>query len=230
MTETRKWSLLAAVLALALVAAGWFLLVAPKRSDARALRARTVSAQEDNAQLLAQLNQLKALAPELPKREADLAAIRRQIPNNPALPTLIRELTAAAKKSDVDLTSLSPAAPVLLTVAGATTPTTQATATDQLMQVPMTMLLTGSYSQMDDFLGRVEKLRRVMLVTAFTLNANTKTAESTMVDLSLTTRVYMVNPAPAQATGPVVGGGTTTTTGATSGSGTTAPATGQSAN
>ena len=34
MTETRKWSAGAVVLIVAIVAAGWFLLVSPKRSDA----------------------------------------------------------------------------------------------------------------------------------------------------------------------------------------------------
>ena len=32
MSVTRKWSLMAAVLVVAIVAAGWFLLVSPKRS------------------------------------------------------------------------------------------------------------------------------------------------------------------------------------------------------
>jgi hypothetical protein len=58
MTVTRKWSLMAAVLVLAIVAGGWFLLVSPKRSDAAALRADIVTQDEANERLVQQLEVL----------------------------------------------------------------------------------------------------------------------------------------------------------------------------
>ena len=67
MSVTRKWSLLAAVLVLAIVAAGWFLLISPKRGEAAALRADTVTQEEANQRLLQQLEVLKAQQADLPK-------------------------------------------------------------------------------------------------------------------------------------------------------------------
>jgi Tfp pilus assembly protein PilO len=224
MTQTNKWSLMAAVLAMAILAAGWFLLVSPTRGEAASLRTDTAKEEQANAQLLLTLNELKSLAPELPKREAELAAIRRQIPDNPALPALIRQLTATAKKSQADLVTLTPGTPVALVVEAATptAPGAAPTTADQLMQVPLALKVTGSFSELQDFVDRLEGLRRVFLTTAFTLAPQ---GEGGAMDLSVTGRVYMVAAAPAT-TAPVAGGttGTTTSSGATSGTSPAAPA------
>src|SRR5688572_17122005 len=97
MSVTRKWSLLAAVLVVAIVAAGWFLLVAPKRSKAADLKDQVASQEQTNASLVSKLEELKQQQAELPQVRADLAVMRKQIPDNPALPTLIRSLTASGR-------------------------------------------------------------------------------------------------------------------------------------
>ncbi len=51
MTDTRKWSALAVVLVAAIFAAGWFLLVSPKRGEASELRSRRCTQEEANARL-----------------------------------------------------------------------------------------------------------------------------------------------------------------------------------
>jgi Tfp pilus assembly protein PilO len=227
MSQVRRWSLLAVVVAMAILAAGWFLLVAPKRSEASDLRDQTSSAEQNNAQLTMKLKQLKALAPELPKREAEFAAIRRQIPDNPALPDLIRQLTVAADKSGSTVVSLAPATPVPLVQTGQPTSSGAGSSTEQLLQVPLSIEMRGSYSELEDFVGRLEKLRRVVLVSAFDLEqAEGDTSLTDQLKLTLTSRVYMVNPAPVTAPAPVAAGaGTTSSTpGDASGSGTATPA------
>src|SRR5512133_661484 len=97
MTVMRKWSLLTAVRVLAVLAAGWFLLVSPRRGDAAALRAQTVSKQKQNAGLQSQIAALKEQAKDLPKLQAQLAVIRTQLPADPQLPKLVRDLSALAK-------------------------------------------------------------------------------------------------------------------------------------
>ncbi len=54
---------------------------------------------------------LKAQAKDLPKQQARLAAVAAKIPDNPALPALIRALTKAADEANVELVSLAPAPP-----------------------------------------------------------------------------------------------------------------------
>ena len=89
---TRRWSLLTAVLIVGILAASWFLLVSPKRSEAAELRVQATEQQASNDALVQQLTVLKAQSLDLPKQKAELAVLGKQIPNNPALPTLIRDL------------------------------------------------------------------------------------------------------------------------------------------
>src|SRR5215218_385373 len=111
MSVTRKWSLLAVVLILAVLAAGWFLLVAPKRTEAAELQDQAASQNAANARLLTELDMLKQQQTELPQKQAELAVMRKQIPDNPALPTLIRDLTQAGRKVGVSIDNMSPAVP-----------------------------------------------------------------------------------------------------------------------
>jgi len=189
MSVTRKWSLLAAVLVIAILAAGWFLLVSPKRSEAAGLREQAVSQEDANARLLQQLEVLKAQQAELPKKRAELAVMRAQIPDNPALPTLIRDLTAAGRKVGASIDSMAPAVPVPAVAATPVAPvTTTETTTEStgeesttpaapaappapsLYQVPLTLNVTGSYFELEQFVNKLEGLKRSFLVTGFTLS------------------------------------------------------------
>ena len=119
MSLTRKWSLLAAVLVVAIFAAGWVLLISPKRSDAADLRSQANAQEAQNARLVQKLEMLKAQQAELPKQRATLATLRTQIPDNPALPSLIRDLTAAARKVGASIDELTPEPPVAVVATGA---------------------------------------------------------------------------------------------------------------
>jgi Tfp pilus assembly protein PilO len=202
MTATRKWSALAVLLVAAIFAASWFGLIAPKRSDAAKLEADRVTQDATNAGLVQQLELLKAQAQDLPKQEAFLAQIRKQLPDNPALPALIRSLTQGAAKSGVDLISLSPALPIAVagpivaqTVAPPTTaPADQtseeavpvpAPAAPTLFQVPITVKVTGTYFEMEQFLNKVEGLKRSFLVTGFTLKSAPASMGSDVEKLNL---------------------------------------------
>jgi type IV pilus assembly protein PilO len=233
MNDTRKWSLVAVVAVLGILAAGWFLLVAPKRTEAADLKTKAAAQEESNSGLEAQLSQLKAQQADLPKQQARLAVIRRHLPDNPALPQLIRSLTTAARQAGVTLDSLSPAtpAPVVVTVplaapAPASTTSTDSSSTDSsgtapapvaaappapsLYQIPLTLNVTGSYFEMEQFVGKLEGLKRSLLVTGFTITPG-NTAGATTGDLSvaLQGRVFIAPPAAAAATTTPVAAATT---------------------
>lgn len=171
MSVTRKWSLLAAVLVLAVLAAGWFLLIAPKRTEAAGLREQTASQVDANARLLQQLAVLKAQQAELPQQRAKLAVMRTQIPDNPALPRLIRDLTTAGRKVGVTIDTMAPAVPVpAVAPVGAPAAAPAAPAAAALYQVPLTLNVTGSYFELEQFVNKLEGLKRSFLVTGFTLS------------------------------------------------------------
>src|SRR5438067_6686293 len=114
MTRARQWSVLTAVACLAVMAAGWFVLVKPQRSHAASLRKDAADVLQINQTLQAQIAHLRAQAKDLPAQQRKLADIATKVPDSPALPTLIRQLSAAADGSGVNLVSLSPGLPALV--------------------------------------------------------------------------------------------------------------------
>jgi type IV pilus assembly protein PilO len=258
MSVTRKWSALAAVLVLAILAAGWFLLVSPKRSEAADLQSQAATQEAANAKLVSELEQLKAQQAELPAQRAELATMRKQIPDNPALPTLIRSLTEAGRKVGVSIDTMSPAVPVAVVdpaaAVAAPVPTTESSsatsessstgsessessestessasadstaasttstaaappAAPTLFQVPLTLEVSGSYFELEQFVNKLEGLKRSFLVTGFTLAPSTEGTSGTTgsttaasgpapgdLTLSLQGRVFLSPPVSATAT------------------------------
>jgi type IV pilus assembly protein PilO len=237
MTLTRKWSLMAAVLVAAIFAASWFLLIAPKRSEAAQLRTETVSQEDANERLVQQLAVLKAQQADLPEQRATLEVLKTQVPDDPALPTLIRNLTSAGRKVGADITSLAPSPPTLLTGPAAaavptttttdtstatTSDTTTGTTTDpaaavptpsaQLYQVPLSLTVQGSYFELEQFIERLEKLKRSFLTSGFTITVpeGEDIAPGTL-EIALQGRVFLsppVSAAPAVPTTPTTAGAT----------------------
>ena len=119
MTKTRTWSAATAALCVLLIVAAYFLLIAPKRAEAADLRDQTLAQDQANQQSRLKIQQLKAQYAELPTKQAELAVIKQQLPDNPALPTLIRTLASMADASGVTLVSLAPAPPTAVVLAAA---------------------------------------------------------------------------------------------------------------
>lgn len=112
MTTTTTWSLGTVGLCVALAAGGWFGLIAPERAEAAESRELTVAAQGQNTQLEMQIEQLRAQYAGLPARQAELAAIRLALPEEPALTQLIRDVRARSADASTHLDSLTSGAPV----------------------------------------------------------------------------------------------------------------------
>ena len=230
MTDSRKWSAIAAVLVVAIFAAGWFLLISPKRSDAAALRTAAASKASANAQLEEQIKMLQEQQKGLPQQQAVLAGLRARIPSNPALPSLVRDLTDAGRKAGISIDSMSPSVPVALVsapvapVAGSTTGSTGAKANgaagapaQTLFQIPMTVNVTGSYFELEHFVSRLENVKRSFLVTGFTLSEGTgENAVDGDLTIVLNGRVFLTQETPATTTTPVAPPAATGDQGATS--------------
>jgi Tfp pilus assembly protein PilO len=181
-SKMKQWVALTVVGVLAVLAAGWFLLVSPKRTHAAELRDQAATQVSANAELETKLAMLKAQAKDLPKQQAKLAAVAGKIPDNPALPALVRALTTAATSAGVELVSLTPSAPAVVgaaapaaapvaPAAGArpAAPRAASAAAGQLAQIPVTLNVVGGYFQVEQFVAALENLPRSMRVTALTM-------------------------------------------------------------
>lgn len=173
MTKTRTWSAATAALCVLLIVAAYFLLIAPKRAEAADLRDQTVAQDQANQQSRLKIQQLKAQYAELPTKQAELAVIKQQLPDNPALPTLIRTLASMADASGVTLVSLAPAPPTAVVLAAApvvapaaapaagapvTAPVAAAPAapTTSLFGISTTMIIKGDYAASTLFVQKLQ--------------------------------------------------------------------------
>ncbi|HET8617295.1 MAG TPA: type 4a pilus biogenesis protein PilO [Actinomycetales bacterium] len=205
MTSTRTWTVGAAVLAVLLVIAGWFTLVSPQRSAAADLRDQVAAQQASNDQIALKTKQLQAQFASLPERQAQLAEIKQQMPDNPALPALIRDLSSYAKAAGVSLDSVAPGAPTAVAVAaGANQPVTapgqaptSATSTG-LLSIPTTITAVGSYSDLTLYLQKLQtSMRRAFLVNTVTLINGTDKPGT--LQMTLSGEVFVMNTADASA-------------------------------
>ena len=199
MDKLKQWVALTVLACLGIAAAGWFLLISPKKAEAADLQAQTASQESTNASLRTQFEVLKAQAKDLPKKQADLARVAAKIPDNPALPGMIRALTAAAASAGVELVSVTPGppaaaivvaavaapvpadpaappadpaaapAPAAAPVAGATAPTAAGT----LASIPVAINVVGGYSEVSQFMSNLESLPRALRVTNLTIAPGT---------------------------------------------------------
>jgi len=167
MEKMRQWMILTTLGVVGVMAAGWFLLVSPQRSHATELRGEASTVEQTTNGLRSQIAQLKQQQKGETAQQRELERIAAQIPDNPQLPTLIRELSAAAKDAGVSLESLAPGEPTLAT---ATTPgTTAAAATSPLASIQVTISVTGTYFNVESFMRSLEHLDRALKTTGLTL-------------------------------------------------------------
>jgi Tfp pilus assembly protein PilO len=174
MEKMRQWSVLSGLAVVGILAAGWFLLVSPQRAHAKDLATKATTQESSMASLQQQVQQLKEQQKAEPAQQRKLMQIAAQIPDNPQLPALIRELSAAAHEAGVSLQSLAPAQPTPVTASTPTTgggTTAGATAASPLAQIPLTIQVTGSYFNIESFFRSLEHLDRAMLVSGFTVNS-----------------------------------------------------------
>lgn len=163
MTKSRAWSLGATLLAALMLIASWFLLISPQRSEAASLRDQATQQQQLNDQIKLKTQELKAQFTSLPARQAQLAEIKQEMPENPALPSLVRDLSTYATDAGVVLVSVAPAAPQPLGP-GATT-TAAAAQTAPIQQIQTNVVVTGSYAQLTLYLQKLQStMRRAILV------------------------------------------------------------------
>jgi Tfp pilus assembly protein PilO len=232
MDKLKQYVALTVVGCLAVMAAGWFLLVSPKRTEAAELRETAATQVSANKALATQIEVLKAQAKSLPREQAKLAAVAAKIPDSRAMPALIRSLTVAAEDAGVELVSLAPGASALVAPPAAAAPVAKAGADDeggatkpkapraaapsgagQLATIPVTLNVVGGYFQVQQFLSNLEELKRAMRFTTVTLvpGANpVKPAPTTPIEdgrslnATLTGQIFMTANAAAPVAAPVV--------------------------
>lgn len=239
MTKTRTWSAATAGLCVLLILAAYFLLIAPQRAEAADLRDQTVAQDTANAQTRLKIQQLKAQYAQLPAKQAELAVIKQQLPDNPALPTLVRTLSSMADSAGVTLVSLAPAPPAPFAGTTAAAPAAvvapgaapAAGAGTQLLGIATNMVITGDYASSTLFVQKLQaasaaktgaQLARAFLVQKITVaplagatdtsstSSTTSRAKKGQVQTTLIGQIFVLKTAPIPTVSvPAAGAGST---------------------
>ncbi len=234
MSRTRTWTLATAVVAILVLVAGWFLLIAPTRANAADIQAQTVDQEAANIQLASKIEQLKVQAQDIPAMEAEIAKFRQLIPAQPALPSYIRSLTDISKAASVTLVSVEPQTPATVTEpevvtsapTGPVDSTTGEATTDTSGSAPVAgttgpsvqyvqaqVTIQGGYFNTEQFLAKLEKLKRAFLVTGFDISADSSPeAASGDVVTNLQVRIFYAPATDSTASGATSSAGSTTAT------------------
>lgn len=218
MDQLKKWVTLSVALSVLVLAAGWFLAVSPKRSEAAELRVQAEQQVSANSSLETQLQVLKAQAKDLPKEQAKLAAVAAKIPADPALPSLVRALLEASERSGVELVSVAPGAPEVVAAAvpapveapveGQTTPDPAApvdpaaapvSLAGQLANISLAINVVGDYFELQQFVAALEGLPRALRVQDLAITpgaspsdqSSTSTEDGRSLSAQLTGFVFM---------------------------------------
>jgi len=184
----RKVLLIAAGTAVALVAVWFLLLWSPQGQKLDAARERQAEAEEANSALALRIERLRDLRARRPELEADRVALRSAVPESPELDDFLLDTDAAADRSGVDITSVSPGkpaaagddaagttapaapAPAPAATAPAATDTAGATAGTPPSAISLSLDASGGYFQILDFINRLDDLPRIVVVDSLSLS------------------------------------------------------------
>jgi Tfp pilus assembly protein PilO len=210
-TPTQKWYLAAGGASLAVLTAGWFLLVAPQQSSTAEITAQTDTVAGQNQTTENQIASLKQQFKNLPQLQTQVAAIRIKLPENPSEPALLRAISSLAKSSGVTLVSVQLAAPQLLT-GGSTATTASTSAAGSVSLMPTNMEILGSYAQTKLFLVSLENMQRAILVTGLDMQRDSSDGGITSIRSTITARTFMASGGIIAGTSGAAGAPATTTT------------------
>jgi Tfp pilus assembly protein PilO len=243
MGKIQQYWVLTGVLIVALLGAGWFFGQKPQAAKAAHVKTQTASQISANKSLQGEIKLLQDQADGILAKRNRLRQIDAILPNNPALPRLIRSISTFTTDTGIDLTAMTPGVIVDLVDAPAAVAKTaapaDAAATDAkspaaaaaprasstagtLSQQPVTLALNGDFSQVQMFLGRLEKLDRAFVVDKLTIEpmkdtgvpatgtAAAKKKASNALTVTIVGRTFIKTP-PAVAAAPITAPAASTT-------------------
>lgn len=119
---------------------GWFVLVAPKRSEAAKLKEEVAVAEQT---LSAARLAATAKPDALPIAVADIFRLAKAMPSSPDMPGILLELSRIAAETGIQFNSISPQASV---------------AAASYQSIPITLIFDGNFYELSDFLFRLRTL------------------------------------------------------------------------
>jgi type IV pilus assembly protein PilO len=141
---SRKMRLvLSAVVLVAVVAAAWFLLISPLRSDITDTDAAIAEQQANLEQAQIKLAQAQTLRQEGQKNQARLLELAKMVPQASQVPSLLVQIQDLADQAGITFQSVTPG---------------ESNSAGGFQIIPLQLEFTGTYFNLSDFAYRVEQL------------------------------------------------------------------------
>ncbi len=151
--------------ALAVVLLWYFALYKPKGDDLKKANANLTQAEQEHQSLQATLTRLRALAQTRPQQEATLRRLSAAVPETPELAAFILAANQIASQSGIDWLSVAPTPPAANTTGGPSV-------------VALSVQIQGGFFQVLDYLNRLEKLERIVVIDTINVAASEPTSGS----------------------------------------------------
>lgn len=195
MNRSRLWIIGSVLVIVALVALGWFAGISPKLAEARQADTERESVATVNAAHEATLAKLKKLNDSLPELEKELAELRKALPDDAAISTLLGQLNSIAEQNGVQLTSFTAESPAEFAAAvptpvatdpgdGATAPAPTAPSaagaiiapvaagSSEFVTIPVNVTVVGPALGVAGFIESVQFGDRLLLVTDLSITTD----------------------------------------------------------
>lgn len=162
MSLLRLWVIGAVFVSLLVLGLGYLLGVAPRLAEAAAADSERQDVELVNVGYEATLLELQQLSENLPALEAELAALREEIPEAPELSTLLGQLNDLAEAAGVEISEVTANAPVLFPAE-----LLEGTGVTDLVAVPIRVSAAGGNLELSEFLSSIQFGQRLLLVERF---------------------------------------------------------------
>jgi len=172
------------VLGLAGAGAFWYFYAAPAESKLVTKRAEVTKLQSEIKAGLATAKRLPEFRKELAAREAQLAELAKQLPEEQDVADLLRRVQAMATQSNLTIRGFTPAA---------------ITRREMHAEWPIGLKLEGSYHDLGAFLEHISKFPRIINVGAMHIAARPSQTATTTVTAECTAMTFvLVKDAPGE--------------------------------
>lgn len=161
--------------AIVIIAAAYFLLLAPAQTEVAQLRAQLSSLQTEITRNRAIVADLMKYRREVAELEARLNALKDRLPGEKEIPTLYRTVSDAATASGLGVALFQPRPPVVR---------------DYYSEIPIALNAEAGYHQFGEFFERVAKMARVVNITEIKLNGLNRPRLPVRAELVIATYMY----------------------------------------
>jgi Tfp pilus assembly protein PilO len=180
----RRGPIIAGAIAGVLALLAVLVLVLPKMKEVSTTKVDLQNAVDEEVTLQAQVKALQDAQAAAPETEQEIKGLEAKVPPTPDLPGLFRLLQSTADVSGVDFFTFSPGAPTPDPSGG-------------FSVISSSMVVTGGYFALDEFLYNLENLPRAAKVMSVSISAgaaasstSTTTSSSSRLQMQLTVEFY----------------------------------------